>query len=159
MVTRASFLTTRFGGYLHREVPAEDTELSSVGPDTPCGEYLRRFWQPICFSDELRDLPHRIKILGEELVAFRDQSSAVGSVTLANTTAETFEQYPSNADMGKVKNCFMCHNASSYSFQSPPPAQLKNRLVAISHTLSVGTDYAVPNMVSGNVRMLFFPGQ
>ena len=88
-----------------------------------------------------------------------DQSNAVGSVTLANTTAETFEQYPSNADMGKVKNCFMCHNASSYSFQSPPPAQLKNRLIAISHTLSVGTDYAVPNMVSGNVRMLFFPGQ
>ena len=88
-----------------------------------------------------------------------DQSSAVGSVTLANTTAETFEQYPTNADMQKVKNCFMCHNASSYSFQTPPPAQLKNRLVAISHTLSVGTDYAVPNMISGNVRMLFFKGQ
>jgi hypothetical protein len=88
-----------------------------------------------------------------------DQSNAVGSVTLANTTAETFQQYPSNADMGKVKNCFMCHNASSYSFQTPPPAQLKNRLVAISHTLSVGTDYAVPNMISGNVRMLFFKGQ
>ena len=88
-----------------------------------------------------------------------DQSSAVGSVNLANTTAETFEQYATNTDMSKVKNCFMCHNASSYSFQSPPPAQLKNRLVAISHTLSVGTDYAVPNMVSGNVKMLFFPGQ
>jgi hypothetical protein len=88
-----------------------------------------------------------------------DQSNAVGSVTLANTTAETFQQYPSNADMSKVKNCFMCHNASSYSFQTPPPAQLKNRLVAISHTLSVGTDYAVPNMISGNVRMLFFKGQ
>src|SRR5215469_4264431 len=27
MVTRAPFLTTRFGAYLHREVPAEDTEL------------------------------------------------------------------------------------------------------------------------------------
>jgi hypothetical protein len=88
-----------------------------------------------------------------------DQSSAVGSVNLANTTAETFQQYPSNADMSKVKNCFMCHNASSYSFQTPPPAQLKNRLVAISHALSVGTDYAVPNMISGNVRMLFFKGQ
>jgi hypothetical protein len=88
-----------------------------------------------------------------------DQSSAVGSVNLANTTAETFQQYPSNADMGKVKNCFMCHNASSYSFQTPPPKQLNNRLVAISHTLSVGTDYAVPNMISGNLRMLFFKGQ
>jgi hypothetical protein len=87
-----------------------------------------------------------------------DQSNAVGSVNLANTTAETFEQYPTNTDMSKVQNCFMCHNASSYSFQSPPPP-LKNRLVAISHTLSVGTDYAVPNMVSGNVKMLFFKGQ
>ena len=57
MVTRAPILTTRFGGYLHREVPEEDVELSHVGPDTPCGEYLRRFWQPICFSDELKDVP------------------------------------------------------------------------------------------------------
>jgi hypothetical protein len=85
-----------------------------------------------------------------------DQSSAVGSVNLANTTAETFVQYPSNTDMSKVQNCFMCHNAGSYSFQSTP---LKNRLVAISHALSVGTDYAVPNMVSGNVKMPLFKGQ
>jgi len=63
MITRAGYLTTRYGGYLHREVPEEDAELSHVGPDTPCGEYLRRFWQPICFSDELKDLPHRVKIL------------------------------------------------------------------------------------------------
>ena len=76
MTTRAGYLTTRFGGYFHREVPDEDAELSHVGPDTPCGEYLRRFWQPICFSDELKDLPHRVKILGEELVAFRDGSGA-----------------------------------------------------------------------------------
>jgi len=64
MTTRAPFLTTRYGGYLHREVPEEDAELSHVGPDTPCGEYMRRFWQPICLSDELKDLPHRVKILG-----------------------------------------------------------------------------------------------
>src|ERR1700720_2408019 len=74
VITRAGYLTTRFGGYLRREVPEEDAELSHVGPDTPCGEYLRRFWQPICFSDELKDLPHRVKILGEELVVFRDLS-------------------------------------------------------------------------------------
>ena len=82
MTTRPAFLTTRFGAYLHREVPEEDTELSHVGPDTPCGEYLRRFWQPICFSDELKDLPHRVKILGEELVVFRDRSGTVGLLEL-----------------------------------------------------------------------------
>ena len=82
MTTRAPFLTTRFGGYLHREVPEEDVELAHVGPDTPCGEYLRRFWQPICFSDELKDLPHRVKVLGEELVVFRDLSGTVGLLVL-----------------------------------------------------------------------------
>jgi len=32
MVTKAGYLTTRFGGYLHREVPEEDVELSHVAP-------------------------------------------------------------------------------------------------------------------------------
>jgi phenylpropionate dioxygenase-like ring-hydroxylating dioxygenase large terminal subunit len=43
---------------------------------------MRRFWQPICFSDELKDLPHRVKILGEELVVFRDWSGTVGLLEL-----------------------------------------------------------------------------
>jgi phenylpropionate dioxygenase-like ring-hydroxylating dioxygenase large terminal subunit len=76
------FLRMRYGAYLHREVPDEDTELTHVGPGTPCGEYLRRFWQPICFSEELKDLPLRVKILGEELVGFRDRSGAVGLLEL-----------------------------------------------------------------------------
>jgi hypothetical protein len=82
MATRAPFLTTRFGGYHHRDVPQEDTELTHVGPGTPCGEYFRRFWQPICFSDDLRDLPLRVTILGEELVAFRDLRGNVGLLEL-----------------------------------------------------------------------------
>jgi phenylpropionate dioxygenase-like ring-hydroxylating dioxygenase large terminal subunit len=82
MANRAPFLKTRFGGYYHRAVPQEDAELTHVGPDTPCGEYMRRFWQPVCFSDDLRDLPLRVRILGEDLVAFRDQSGAVGLLEL-----------------------------------------------------------------------------
>ena len=82
MVTRAPFLKTRYGGYFHREVPEEDTELTHVGPGTPCGEYMRRYWQPVCYSDALKDLPQRVKILGEELVAFRDGSGTVGLLEL-----------------------------------------------------------------------------
>jgi phenylpropionate dioxygenase-like ring-hydroxylating dioxygenase large terminal subunit len=78
MATRAPFLRTRYSGYHHRHVPQEDAELTHVGPDTPCGEYLRRFWQPICYSDDLKDLPLAVKVLGEELVVFRDGSGAVG---------------------------------------------------------------------------------
>jgi len=82
MATRAPFLKTRYSGYLHRQIPQEDGELTHVGPDTPCGEYLRRFWQPIGFSDELTDLPQRVKMLGEDLVAFRDGNGAVGLLEL-----------------------------------------------------------------------------
>ena len=82
MATRVPFLKTRYGGYFHRDVPEENAELTHVGPGTPCGEYMRRFWQPICFSDELNDLPRRVKILGEELVVFRDSSGAVGLLEL-----------------------------------------------------------------------------
>jgi phenylpropionate dioxygenase-like ring-hydroxylating dioxygenase large terminal subunit len=82
MATRAPFLKTRYGGYFHRDVPEEDAELTHVGPGTSGGEYLRRFWQPVCFSDDLKDLPLRLKILGEDLVAFRDKSGAVGLLEL-----------------------------------------------------------------------------
>ena len=82
MASRAPFLKTKFGAYSHRRVPDEDSELTHVGPDTPCGEYFRRFWQPICYSDDLRDLPVKPAILGEELVVFRDQRGAVGLLEL-----------------------------------------------------------------------------
>jgi phenylpropionate dioxygenase-like ring-hydroxylating dioxygenase large terminal subunit len=82
MFMRAPFLKVRYGGYHHRDVPREDVELTHVGPGTACGEYMRRFWQPVCFSDELRDLPLRAKILGEDLVVFRDRSGTVGLLEL-----------------------------------------------------------------------------
>jgi nitrite reductase/ring-hydroxylating ferredoxin subunit len=80
MVERASFLTTAYGAWHHRGMPREDDEMTRVGPDTPCGEYLRRFWQPIILADELGELPKRLRILGEELVVFRDKSGAIGLV-------------------------------------------------------------------------------
>ena len=75
-IARAPFLRTKFGGYHHRNVPPEDAELTHVGPATPCGEYFRRFWQPVCYADDIADLPIKLRILGEELVVFRDQRGA-----------------------------------------------------------------------------------
>lgn len=79
-----------------------------------------------------------------------NQTNAVGSVNLANTTAETFFQEARNQPMSNVQNCFTCHNPTSYSFQpSPPP--LANRLIALSHVLAYGSPYAVPNLITGRV--------
>ena len=71
---------------------------------------------------------------------------AIGSVTLANSTAETFFQVANNSPLSDVKNCFSCHNASSYTFASNPD-NLSNRKIALSHVLGEGTSYAVPNII------------
>lgn len=67
-----------YSGYYSNTVPAHDPELTEVGPGTPMGEYMRRFWHPVCMAAELTDTPRFLKILGEELVAFRDGSGQVG---------------------------------------------------------------------------------
>jgi nitrite reductase/ring-hydroxylating ferredoxin subunit len=82
MVERAPFLDKAYSAYHHRERPKEDEELTRVGPGTPCGEYLRRFWQPIVLGRELGELPRRIRILGEDLVVFRDKRGAIGLLEL-----------------------------------------------------------------------------
>jgi phenylpropionate dioxygenase-like ring-hydroxylating dioxygenase large terminal subunit len=67
-----------YGGYYQNKVPAHDPELTETGPGTPLGEYMRRFWHPVCMAMELTDTPRFLKILGEELVAFRDGSGRIG---------------------------------------------------------------------------------
>lgn len=67
-----------YAGYYSNTVPAHDPLLTETGPETTCGEYMRRFWHPVCLSLELTDTPRYIKILSEELVAFRDKSGRVG---------------------------------------------------------------------------------
>lgn len=67
-----------YSGYQKRNKPAVDPELTRVGPGTPMGEYMRKFWNPVCLSVELTDVPKAIRILGENLVAFRDKSGRVG---------------------------------------------------------------------------------
>lgn len=67
-----------YGGYFTSKVPGHDPELTETGPGTPMGEYMRAFWQPICMLIELTDTPRFLKILGEELVCFKDGSGAIG---------------------------------------------------------------------------------
>ena len=67
-----------FQGYNLVRDEREDELLTHVGPGTPCGEYMRRYWQPVAMSEELGDLPLLVRILDETLVLFRDGSGQVG---------------------------------------------------------------------------------
>lgn len=60
------------------QIPELDTTLTNVGIGTPMGELLRRYWHPVCRSEDLTDLPKRVRILGEDLVAFRDGKGRAG---------------------------------------------------------------------------------
>ena len=67
-----------YSGYYRREVPAADAEITRAGPGTPLGEYMRQYWQPVCLGSQLGQVPHPIRILNEDLVAFRDKRGRVG---------------------------------------------------------------------------------
>lgn len=56
--------------------------LTRVGKGTPMGELFRRFWLPAALTSELQadGSPVRLRILCEDLVAFRDNSGKVGIV-------------------------------------------------------------------------------
>ncbi len=72
--------TTPYQGYQRPQAGDVDVELTSVGKGTDCGEYMRRFWQPVALSSEVGELPGVIRVLGEDLVLFRDGSGELGLV-------------------------------------------------------------------------------
>ena len=55
--------------------------LNQVGPETPLGRMLRRYWHPIALSTQVAEPdgpPLRAKLLGERFVVFRDTDGKVG---------------------------------------------------------------------------------
>lgn len=59
----------------------ENELLTRVGPGTPCGEALRRYWWPVMTSADVTDKPVKVRVLGEDLILFRDGAGQVGLVT------------------------------------------------------------------------------
>src|SRR5215470_4943630 len=62
----------------------ENNLLTQTGPGTPCGDVMRRYWQPVALTDELPagGPPLKVTILGERLVLFRDDQGRPGLLGL-----------------------------------------------------------------------------
>lgn len=60
--------------------PEENDLLTRVGPGTPAGALLRRYWLPVAVGPDLTDEhPTKfVRILGEDLVLFQDKQGRVG---------------------------------------------------------------------------------
>ena len=59
----------------------QNDRLTRVSPGTPMGELMRRYWQPIATAGDLKANPTRaVRLLGEDLVLFRDRSGTLGLI-------------------------------------------------------------------------------
>ena len=64
-------------GYEMRK-PAFKADLVQVGAGTPMGELLRRYWHPVGVGKDANAVPRRVRILGEDLILFRDGQGRAG---------------------------------------------------------------------------------
>lgn len=60
--------------------PEENEMLTRVGPGTPGGEMLRRYWWPVWFEEKIENKPIMIRLLGEDFVLFRDGNGQIGLI-------------------------------------------------------------------------------
>jgi phenylpropionate dioxygenase-like ring-hydroxylating dioxygenase large terminal subunit len=60
---------------------AEEMELLRVGAGTPAGELLRRYWHPVDLSANVTTRPKKVRLLGEDLIVFRDGAGRPGLLT------------------------------------------------------------------------------
>jgi 5,5'-dehydrodivanillate O-demethylase oxygenase subunit len=57
---------------------SENELLTRIGPGTRMGNLMRRYWWPVGFSESVQDEPVPVRILGEDLILFRDGEGKVG---------------------------------------------------------------------------------
>lgn len=55
-----------------------NSHIPHVGPGTPGGDWLRRYWHVVGTERELYDIPQAVRVLGEDLVLFRDRTGRPG---------------------------------------------------------------------------------
>jgi len=62
----------------------ENEQLARVGPGTPMGDLLRRYWHPIMAAGEMDGRwTKRVRLMGEDLVLFKDRQGRFGLITEA----------------------------------------------------------------------------
>jgi len=61
--------------------PEANERLTRVGPGTPCGELMRRYWIPVApFAQLLENPVRKVRVLGEDLVLYKDRSGDLGLI-------------------------------------------------------------------------------
>ena len=67
---------------MRKRIKVNLADIPHVGPATPAGEWFRRYWLVVGTTRDLRDIPQAVKVLGEDLVLFRDRDGKLGLLGL-----------------------------------------------------------------------------
>jgi phenylpropionate dioxygenase-like ring-hydroxylating dioxygenase large terminal subunit len=67
---------------LRKSIKANLADIPHVGPGAPAGVWFRRYWLAVGTTRDLRDIPQAVKVLGEDLVLFRDPDGKLGLLGL-----------------------------------------------------------------------------
>jgi len=78
MSTTESRPTSDLGTAYGMPEPSYDHDITEVGPRTPGGEWMRRYWHPIALSENVVPVPQNVRVLGEDLILFRDGKGRPG---------------------------------------------------------------------------------
>ena len=62
--------------------PENNEILTRTGRDTPCGDFLRRYWQPVALSEEMgpKAPPTPVRIMGEDFTLYRGEGGTPHAV-------------------------------------------------------------------------------
>jgi 5,5'-dehydrodivanillate O-demethylase len=89
----------------------ENQLLMQVGPGTPMGNLMRRYWQPVAAVEELNEKPTKqIRLMGENLVIYKDKSGTYGVLDLHCPHRRADMSY------GMVEDCGLRCNYHGWKF-------------------------------------------
>ena len=109
----------------------ETQTLTRVGPGTPTGDFIREYWVPAALSSEVEadGSPLRVKLLGEELIAFRTESGKLG---LLGVPTFMFQEGLEPSATRAFKQIAKLTNGAYCSFNSSSAKQLRELLSAVA---------------------------
>ena len=59
----------------------QNNELTQIGPGTPMGELLRRYWYPIAFEQDFDSVPSKtVRLLSEDWTLYKTPSGKYGII-------------------------------------------------------------------------------
>jgi len=97
------------------------TELTAVRRGTPMGELLRRYWHPIGLVADATDIPRKVRILGEDLILFRDKHGRVGLLHARCCHRGTTLYYGKVEEDG-IRCCYTAGSSTPRAIASNSPA-------------------------------------